>query len=326
MLVRRPPDRHRRHVQELLLDDEALKVTLQRRPRTAETREVADGVVVLEPGASILWFTFPGRPWEVAAFHDRSDRLLGHYTNLIRPPELGPERWRVDDLFLDLWQPAGGEPRLLDADELTEARERGWIDPDEADRVEELGRELLDRARTGDWPPAPVARWTLETVPTLRLRRDEPGAYRANLVVGRIVAFGIYFLGAASATSLGFVVLTDALQAPGPARWAWAAALALEAVVLLAVALAGRLPATRRVRPREALSEETLFLGAAAATGAVLVAHDSSLWRSMLTAVYLALGSFLGVFAVCRVWFERRVPGLALAGLALCLATLAVLL
>lgn len=325
MLVRRPPDRRRRHVQELLLDDEELKVTLQRRPRTAEPRTVADGVV-LEPGAPVLWFTFPGRPWEVAAFHDRSGRLLGHYTNLIRPPELGPDRWRIDDLFLDLWQPGEGEARLLDADELAEARERGWIEPGEADRVEELGRELLERARAGDWPPAPVRRWTLETVPTLRLRRDEPGAYRANLVVGRIVAFGIYFLGAASATSAGFALLTDAFRAPGAARQAWAAALALEAAGLLPVALAGRLPATRRVRPQEALSESTLFLGAAATTGAVLVAHDSSLWRSMLTAVYLALGGFLGVFAVCRIWFERRVPALALAGLALCLATLAVLL
>lgn len=325
MVVRRPPDRRTRHVQELLLDEAELKITLQRRPRTAGPREVADGVV-LEPGASLLWFTFPGRPWEVAAFHDRSGRLLGHYTNLVRPPELGPERWRIDDLFLDLWQPAGGGVRLLDADELAEARERGWIAPDEADRVERLGRELLDRARAGDWPPDPVGRWTLEAVPTLRLRRDEPGAYRANLVVGRVVAFGIYFLGAAAVTSLGFALLTDALQAPGPAQRIWAALLGLEAAALLPVALAGRLPATRRVRPREALSESTLFLGAAAATGAVLVAHDSALWRSMLSAVYLALGGFLGTFAVCRVRFERRVPTVALAGLAVCLATLLILL
>lgn len=325
MVVRRPPDRRARHVQELLLDEAELKITLQRRPRTADPREVADGVV-LEPGASLLWFTFPGRPWEVAAFHDRAGDLSGHYTNLIRPVEIGPERWRLDDLFLDLWQPDGGEPRLLDADELAEARERGWLGADEADRVERLGRELLDRARAGDWPPDPVLRWTLETVPTLRLRRDEPGAYRANLVAGRIVGFGIYFLGAASVTSLGFALFTDALQVPGPAQRAWAVTLGLEAAALLPVALAGRLPATRRVRPGEALSESTLFLGAAAATGAVLVAHDSHLWRTMLSAVYLALGGFLGIFAVCRVRFERRVPTVALAGLAVCLATLIILL
>lgn len=324
-MVRRPPDRRTRYVQELLLDEDELKITLQRRPRTADPRPVAEGVI-LDPGAALLWFTFPGRPWEVAAFHRRDGDLLGHYTNLIRPAELGPDRWRIDDLFLDLWQPAGGEPLLLDADELAAARERGWIEADEADRVERLGRELLTRARAGDWPPAPVRRWTLETVPTLRLRRDEPGAYRANLAIGRIVAFGIYFLGAASVTSLGFALLTDALQAPGTAQRAWVAALGLEAAALLPVALAGRLPAVRRVRPREAVSESTLFLGAAAATGAVLVAHDSSLWRAMLSAVYLALGGFLGIFAVCRVWWERRAPTVALAGLALCLATLAVLL
>lgn len=324
-MVRRPPDRRRRHVQELLLDGDDVKITLQRRPLSAEPRRVAEGVV-LEPGARLLWFTFPGRRWEVAAFHDRSGRRLGHYTNLIRPPEPAPDGWRITDLFLDLWQPADGEPRLLDADELAEARKRGWIEAGEADRVERLGRELLDRARAGDWPPEPVRRWTLASVPSLRLRRDEPGSYWASLVAGRIVALGVYFLGAASVTSLGFALLTDALGRPGAARRAWAAALVLEGAVLLPVALAGRLPATRRVRPKEALSESTLFLGAAAATGAVLVAHDSSLWRSMLTAVYLALGGFLGIFAFCRVRFERRVPALALAGLAVCLATLAVLL
>lgn len=325
MVVLRPPGRERRHVQELLLDGNDLKVTLHRRPRQAAPREVA-GAVVLEPGASLLWFTFPGRPWEVAAFHDGTGRLLGHYTNLIRPPEIDDDVWRITDLFLDLWQPRDGEARLLDRGELDEARRRRWIDGAEADRVAELGRRLLERARHGSWPPDQVRRWTLEAVPALRLRRDEPGAYYANLVTGRVIAFGIYFLGAASVTSLAFAGLTDALRAPGPAQRAWVITLALEGAALLPVALAGRLPATRRVRLKQLLSESTLFLGAAATSVAVLVAHDSSLWRSLLGAVYLALGGFLGVFAVCRVWFERRVPTLALAGMAVCLATLLVLL
>lgn len=302
-----------------------MKITLQRRLRSAEPRPVADGVV-LEPGASLLWFTFPGRRWEVAAFHDSSGRLLGHYTNLIRPPEIGPETWRITDLFLDLWQPVDGPPHLLDADELEEARERGWVHDGEAERVAALGETLLARARRGAWPPPSVRRWRLEEVPALRLRRDEPGAYYANLVSGRIIAFGIYFLGAASVTSLAFAVSTDALQAPGWAQRAWVATLALEGAALLPVALTGRLPATGRVRPRETFSESTLFLGAAATSAAVLLAHDSSLWRTLLTAVYLALGGFLGIFAFCRAWFERRPPTLALAGLVVCLATLAILL
>lgn len=325
MAVVRPPGRERRHVQELLLDADDLKVTLQRRPRDADPREVA-GEVVLAPGAALLWYTFPGRRWEVAAFHDRRGRLLGHYTNLIRPPELDGRAWRITDLFLDLWQPVEGAPRLVDRAELSEARAEGWITDEEADRTAELGRELLERARRGSWPPEAVRRWPLEAAPTLRLRRDEPGAYHANLVTGRVIAFGIYFLGAASVTSLAFAGFTDALRTPGPAQRAWTIVLAVEAAALLPVALAGRLPATRRVRLRQALSESSLFLGAAAASAAVLIAHDSELWRTLLTAVYLALGGFLGVFAVCRVWFERQVPTLALAGLAVCLATLLVLL
>lgn len=281
-------------------------------------------MATLNAGASLLWFSFPGRPYEVAALYDREGRLLGHYTNLVVPPELDGEEWRIEDRFLDLWQPARGDPRLLDREELREARASGLLDEEEAARVEATARKLLRRARAERWPPSPVLRWDLGTVDSLRYRRDRPGEYVANLISNRIIAFGLYFLGLASLTSL--VMAAWPLLGHGrPPQGSWLAVLAVEAGLLLPVALAGRLPATRRVRPDRAMTETTLFFGAAAMATAVLVVNDSSLWRVLLGSVYGTLAVFLAVFAACRSLLDRAVPVLALAGLAVCILALGLL-
>lgn len=322
----RPPGRARVHRQELLHDGPELKITLGAVPEEGQPREVASGRAVLEPGARLLWFTFPGRRYEVASFHGPDGELLGHYTNLVRPPSLEGDDWEITDLFLDVWQPRGAEEAvLLDRDELAAARERGWIGADEARAAAELADRILAEAREGGWPPAPVRRWTLERVPELRLRRDRPGLYHANLVANRIIAVGMYFLGAASLTTAGFAAATDALVLRGAARVAWLAGLGVEAAALLGIGLAGRLPATRRVRPEEALTERTLFWGSALAALAVLVIHESSLWETLLSAVYGTLALFLVIFAAARATLDRRFPGLALAGLAVCALALVLL-
>lgn len=302
-----------------------MKISLLERPADAPPLAVGEDVRV-EGGASLLWFVFPGRGFEVGSLYDAGGRHLGYYTNLIRRPELEEGRWEITDLFLDIWQPAGDGPRVLDREELERAVERGWIAPAEAEDVRQRAARIVERARSGEWPPEPARRWTAEAIPTLRMRRDEPGTYAANVVTSRIIGFGIYLLGAASLTTLGFVAFTDAFEGAGAARTAWALTLVAEAALLLILALAGRLPATRRVRPRHALSEETLFLGAAVASGAVLIVNESGLWRSLLSAVYGALALFLGIFAAARALVERRIPALALAGLALCALALVILL
>lgn len=328
--VRRPTEEPRTYRLELLREAPEPAVALQRWPDGAEPRHVT-GDLVLEPGSVLLWYLFPGRGYEVAAFHDPDERLLGHYTNLIRPPELRADeggngrRWVVEDLCLDLWQPVGGEPRVLDREELERAVASGAIDREEAERTERLASELADRGRAGDWPPAAVARWPLERVEELRLRRDEPGLYWANLVSNRVIAFGIYFLGAAALTTLGFVVFTEGLRASAANRTAWFTFLGVEAAGLAVAALSGRLPAARRLRREEVMTEGTLFMGAAVTGAAVLLVHDSGLWRTLLGAIYATLGFFLGVFGVSRVIHDRRTPGLALAGLVVCAAAMLLL-
>jgi len=280
----------------------------------------------LRPGAAVLWYLFPGRAWEVAAVHDEVGRLLGHYTNFIRPPRIEPERWELTDLWLDVWQPAGGATRLLDADELEEAVAAGTIAPAEARGVEAEAAAVLRAAEAGRWPPRIVHEYPLADVPALRLRRDDPGTYYANLIVGRLIAFGIYALGAISLTSLAFAALTEAFHGNRPALVAWASVIGIELLVLFGLSMAGRLPATRRPRPEEVLTERILFIGALVTGLAVLLYPDVELWRGGLMGIYGALGVFLGVFAAARLRWERRFPVLAAAGLVVCVAALAVLL
>ncbi|MFW6090011.1 MAG: DUF402 domain-containing protein, partial [Gemmatimonadota bacterium] len=251
---------------------------------------------------------------------------LGHYTNFIRPPVVEGNRWEITDLWLDVWQSPGGRARLLDADELEAAVAAGAIDAAEARGVEAEAAAVLRAAEAGRWPPRIVGEYPLADVPALRLRRDEPGTYYANLIVGRLIAFGIYALGAISLTSLAFAALTEAFHGSRPALVSWGSVIGIELLVLFGLSMAGRLPATRRPRPEEVLTERILFIGALVTGLAVFLYPDVELWRGGLMGIYGALGVFLGVFAAARLRWEERFPVLAVAGLVVCAAALAVLL
>jgi hypothetical protein len=313
--------------QELLHDGLSCKITLLVLEPGDDPLPVGEAVV--PPGGAILWFMFPGRSYEVGAVYDAEATLLGYYTNFVQPPRPETAVWHLTDQFLDVWQPAEGPPRLLDEDELDEAARRGWIGAEDVARTRAEAAAVLRAARADRWPPGVVLRNPLGAVSSLRFRRDEPGAFFANLIVSRLIAFGIYTLGAISLTALAFAALTDALV-PGTGltigRIAWWVTVGIEVLALLGLALAGKLPATRRTRPEEALSERLLFIGTLVAGGAVLLYPDGRLWRAALVGLYATMGVFLGIFAVCRAIFDRRFPILALMGIGVCIVALLVLL
>ena len=313
-----------RFEQELLVDAPDHKISLQvLDPRFAPVR--IDGRATLGPGALLVWYVWPDAWYEVGAFHDPHGNPLGHYANVIRPPDLAPGRWGIDDLFVDVWVPAGGDPALLDVDELEAARARGWVSDEDADRARRVAEELLARVRAGDWPPALVRRWTPDLVPALRLRRDAPGTFYAARLSGRIIAYGLYLMGAVSATSIAFAGLTDAFVVSGPAERAWIFTIFGEALVLLPLALGGKLPAT--FWPRPALTDErSLFVATLASGLAILGLNTRAAWAGALLPVYGTLGLFSTIFAVCRIRFDRALPAFALAGVLVTLAALWILL
>jgi len=246
----------------------------------------------------------------------------------VRPPRPETAVWHLTDLFLDVWQAPGAPPRLLDEDELTEAAERGWVGSEDVELTRAEAAAVLRAARADRWPPGVVSRNPLDAVPSLRFRRDAPGTFFANMVIGRLIAFGIYALGAISITSIAFAALTNALQ-PGvgltAGRLAWLGLIGIQLVLLLGFALAGKLPATRRTRPEEALTEKLLFLGTLVSGAAVMLYPDGRLWQGALTGLYTTLAVFLSIFAVSRAMFDRRFPVLAVIGLAVCIVALLVL-
>src|SRR5690606_31683099 len=106
------------------------------------------GATVLEPGAPIVWFTFPGVWHDIGRFHRRDGTFTGFYANVLTPVEMHDAgKWSTTDLFLDVWLRPDGSVEVLDEYELEEALGEGWIDAAtavearrEAERVAELAR------------------------------------------------------------------------------------------------------------------------------------------------------------------------------------------
>lgn len=135
------------------------------------------GRTVLEPGAPVVWFTFPGAWHDIGRFHTADGRLTGYYANILTPVQLeapGEEaapsgsgsppvdHWRTTDLFLDVFLDLDGEARVLDRDEFDDAVDRGWITGPTARAARAEVARLLARARSGRWPPALVHAWPLD--------------------------------------------------------------------------------------------------------------------------------------------------------------------
>lgn len=116
---------------------------------------VVDGRTVLERGAPILWFVFPGSWYDVGRFHLGDGTFTGWYTNITTPPDVtAPADWSCTDLFLDLWTPPNGPSVWLDEAELSDAVASGVLDAARARNVDEA-RGAIERAnQTTRWPPA----------------------------------------------------------------------------------------------------------------------------------------------------------------------------
>lgn len=124
---------------------------------------VLDDQPVLEPGAAIVWLTLPGACRDVGRFHTRAGAFTGFYTNVLTAPEFSaPLAWSTTDLFLDVWQPRNGPPRLLDEDQLEAALGAGLVTAPQAAAARAEAAAVLREADSGAWPPPLFRDWTLE--------------------------------------------------------------------------------------------------------------------------------------------------------------------
>lgn len=154
----RPPDRVEHFDQRVALWRDDVVVTVAEEMELASAMRIG-GKVVLEDGATVVWFTFPGAWHDIGRFHRADGTFTGLYANIITPVEIKEAEWHTTDLFLDLWWPEGGEPVILDKDELDGAVSAGLVSPETADRAREEAERILRAAREGAWPPPVVSEW-----------------------------------------------------------------------------------------------------------------------------------------------------------------------
>ncbi len=139
----------------LVIDRPDVKVLLLEPYR--DDTVIVDGETIQDSDAPIVWYVFPDRWYDIGRFHLLDESVTGWYTNLCRPPLVTGDHWIGNDLFLDLWQPCGGEARWLDEDELAAAVRARVIDRATLRRIENERALITLQLRQNAWPP-PIAR------------------------------------------------------------------------------------------------------------------------------------------------------------------------
>ena len=134
----------------------------------------AGDATILEPGAPIVWFTYPGEWYDIGRFHLVDGTFTGIYANVLTPVLDEGDRWETTDLCLDVWSGVDGRVLVLDEDEFEAAVGQGWIDAPTATRARSTADALAAAARAGDWPPPHVGDWTLERARTSAFGRAAP--------------------------------------------------------------------------------------------------------------------------------------------------------
>jgi predicted RNA-binding protein associated with RNAse of E/G family len=160
----RPPSRTDLFEQRLVHRNQERIVTFMAQTPISRTVLVA-GEVILEPGSPVIWFTYPGRMHDIGIFHDAAGRFTGYYANILTPVVFHSSlEWETTDLFLDVWLSAAGRAELLDADELQNAEEKGWVDRATAASARAEADGLLAAIGRGRFPPAELTEWSLARI------------------------------------------------------------------------------------------------------------------------------------------------------------------
>lgn len=99
--------------------------------------------IIAEPGYSWVTKWQVGKPYVLTKFFNAEANLVGTYCDISRPVERIGDEFSFTDLYLDVWQPAGKEPIILDQDELEEATKASYITQEEAERARAVAASVL---------------------------------------------------------------------------------------------------------------------------------------------------------------------------------------
>lgn len=111
--------------------------------------------LAFHPGDRLVEYFSPEHPYDVFAVFAPDGALRGWYANVTHPTIIDPRHhppsvvWH--DLYLDVVMLPGGEPVLVDEDELDASGLRA-LDPRLDERIRAAGHHLLRLARAGRFP------------------------------------------------------------------------------------------------------------------------------------------------------------------------------
>lgn len=162
---RRLPDREVVFHQRLVHESPDCTVTFLDAAQLAKP-VMARGTVILEPGAPVVWFTYPGRWYDVGRFHLCDGTFTGFYANVLTPVVMQRDEWWTTDLCLDFWLGADGDTEILDEEEFAHAEQSGWITPEQSVAARITIEELARAARNLEFPGDREQRWDLTSVRT----------------------------------------------------------------------------------------------------------------------------------------------------------------
>jgi predicted RNA-binding protein associated with RNAse of E/G family len=99
--------------------------------------------IIAEPG--YIWTTKweLDKPYIITKFQDAVNNLIAIYCDVARPVQAIEGGFSFIDLYLDVWQVPGEEPRILDEDELMQAVEASYISPEEANEARRIANDLV---------------------------------------------------------------------------------------------------------------------------------------------------------------------------------------
>jgi Protein of unknown function (DUF402) len=108
-----------------------------------------------------------GEPFSVFLFFHEDASLRGWYVNLEHAQRRTRLGFDYEDDLLDVWKPVGGEPELLDEDELEEAVSRRLVSEERAAEIRANAESVL---ADPPWPTGwegwkPEAGWRLPELP-----------------------------------------------------------------------------------------------------------------------------------------------------------------
>jgi predicted RNA-binding protein associated with RNAse of E/G family len=100
-------------------------------------------------------FTFLDRGYKLGRFYDEKNRFLYWYCDIVEVQyDHGADTYTINDLLVDIKILPDGEVRLLDADELAQAIEKGLISNEQVCQALKTLDSLLKLIYNRNFPPA----------------------------------------------------------------------------------------------------------------------------------------------------------------------------